>query len=107
MNIGKLQHRIEIQDNVFGEQDAHGNVEKIPTTLATVWADVMPLSGRELLLAQQVNATTTHAVRIRASDLVKPQQWILFKGRTLDINSIVNDRESDRVMLLSCTERVI
>lgn len=107
MKIGRMQHRIEIQDNVFGEQDAHGNREKVPTTLARVWADIMPLSGRELLLAQQVNATVTHSIRMRYREGVKPNQWIVFKGRTFDINSITNERESDRVMMLSCTERVV
>lgn len=107
MKIGRLQHRIEIQENVFGEQDEHGNRERIWTTIAKVWADVMPLSGRELLLAQQVNATTTHSIRIRFRDGLKPQQRVMFGERWFDINAIINTRESDRELLLSCTERVV
>jgi len=106
MKIGRLKHRIEIQENIFGEQDAHGNRERIWSTIATVWADVMPLSGRELLLAQQVNATTTHSIRIRFRPGLKPQQRVKFGERWFDVNSIINTRESDHESLLSCTERV-
>jgi len=106
MKIGKLQHRIEIQENIFGEPDEHGNPAESWTTLATVWADVMPLSGRELLLAQQVHATTTHQIRIRWRDNVKALQRVKFGTRAFDINAIINDREEDRMLLLTCTERV-
>lgn len=104
MRIGRLGHRIQIQENQYAASDAHGNPVPTWTTIATVWADVMPLSGRELLLAQQVNATTTHSVRIRYLSTVRPDQRIVHQGRYFDINGIANDRESDRMQLLQCTE---
>jgi SPP1 family predicted phage head-tail adaptor len=104
MKIGKLRHRIHVQEDLGTTYDADGNVIHNWTTIATVWADVMPLSGREALLAKQINATTTHNIRVRSMPELRQDMRIRFGDRYFDINAIIDDREVQRHQLLTCTE---
>lgn len=73
---------------------------------ATAWAKVKPLSGIELWKAQQINALVTHNVNIRFRSGVLPDMRVTFKGRVLNIVSVVNDEERNREMDLVCMEHV-
>jgi len=107
MKIGKLRHRIAIQQNQSTTEDSNGNPVAAWTLVARVWADVMPLSGREALLAQQVNATTTHKIKIRYLASVQQDMRVSYDGRYFDINAVLNDRETDRMQWLECTENQV
>jgi SPP1 family predicted phage head-tail adaptor len=58
-------------------------------TLATVWASVDGLSTRDILQAQQANLVATHRIRIRYRADVTHTQRILWRGRTMEIASVV------------------
>ncbi len=103
MNAGRLRHRIRIQTptaarNGYGEQIITW------TTLATVWAAVEPLRGRELYDAEQVQAEISHRVRIRPYPGVTPQMRVLFDSRVLMIETVINVEERGRDMQLMCRE---
>jgi len=64
MQAGQLRHRIAIQ-GCTDARDAHGGITRTWATTDTVWAAVEPLSGTELLEAQQVHARATVRIRMR------------------------------------------
>jgi SPP1 family predicted phage head-tail adaptor len=69
---GKLNKRI----NILSPSPSRNNYgENVPTypQIARVWAQIEPLSGRNLALAQAntITATATHRIRIRFNDKVK------------------------------------
>lgn len=88
MKAGVLRERITVQapkeiGNSIGEttlewQDA-----------GDVWASVDGLSSRELLQAMQANVVASHKIRIRFMPGVTPHHRILWRGRTLEIASVV------------------
>lgn len=55
----------------------------------TVWASVMGLSAREVLQSMQANAIITHKIRIRFYPTITFQHRLLWRGRTLEIASVV------------------
>ncbi|MGA9851845.1 MAG: phage head closure protein [Gammaproteobacteria bacterium] len=102
---GEMKRWITVQQTA-SSQNARG--EEIPTwtTFACVWAKIVPLSGREFLAAQQVEATLTHTITIRYLAGLDPTMRIVYNGRYFDINQVININEEDRQMSLLCTERV-
>ena len=104
MNIGALRHQLTIKA-INTTEDSYGEVTEDPTTTeCTVWGSIEPLSGRELLLAQQIQATVTHRVRIRYHSGLDPSMQIVFGTRTFDILSIINLEERNRELEIMCRE---
>lgn len=89
MQAGKLDRRITIQEPVVS-QDGYG--EPIATRwsdVATVRAQVIPVSGREYFDAAAVRAEKTTRFRIRWRRGVTETQRIVYDGRNYNIRSIV------------------
>lgn len=107
MQAGKLSHRIKLQQMTgAGGQDSTGQPQETWTDVAEVWAAVEPIRGREYFAAQQVNAETTHRVRIRYLVGVTPMMRILFGARVLRIEAVINVDERNRELQLMCVEVV-
>lgn len=105
VRTGRMRHRVSVQTAVES-QDDHGELIKTWTTVDTVWADVFPFSGQETLTSEQIVAGVTHRVTIRYNATVTPAARLLFGSRTLEINSVIDRRETQRVMDLMCKEVV-
>src|SRR5688572_14464944 len=91
LTAGELDRRVRIEV-ATDAVDPNGSGE--PTTtwahLATVWASVRPISGRELFAAQQVGAKVDTRFRIRYRTDVHPERSRLIDdlGRVYDIRSL-------------------
>jgi len=105
VNIGKLRHRVTIQNKVT-LLDGYGGVTSTWQDVATVWASVEPLNGRELYAAQQVKAELTHRIRIRYMSGIKPEMRIAFDNRTFEIEAIIDPEERHESLELLCSEVV-
>lgn len=105
MNIGKLRHRVTIQNKVT-LPDGYGGVTSTWQDVATVWASVEPLNGRELYAAQQVKTELSHRVRIRYMSGIKPEMRIAFDNRTFEIEAIIDPEERHESLELLCSEVV-
>jgi SPP1 family predicted phage head-tail adaptor len=67
MKVGRLRHRLQLQRRVDGDGD-DGEVVPAYKSIAEVLGSVEPLSGREYLAAQQIQADTSHRITIRWRD---------------------------------------
>jgi len=105
VKIGKLRHRITIQEKVT-VPDGYGGVTSTWKDVATVWSSVEPLKGRELYAAQQVKAELSHRVRIRYMSGIKPEMRIAFDNRTFEIEAIIDPEERHESLELLCSEVV-
>ncbi len=104
-SIGDMRRWITIEQQA-PTQNARG--EEVPTwtTFATAWAAIIPLSGRELLAAQQIQASVTHRIVLRYLSGLDPSMRIVYNGRYFDIQQVININEQSRQMELQCIERV-
>jgi SPP1 family predicted phage head-tail adaptor len=111
MNIGSLRNKIELQSYTTA-QDSVGQPIKSYTTYSTVWAHIRPMSGRELMNAQQPVGEITHQVTIRydanvsVDDRIRYYDYLKSAYRYFDINYVGDRDERNAVIVLMCKEKV-
>lgn len=103
--FGDMRRRIVILQR-SDAQSLSGAMIPSWTAFATVWAEIKPATGRELMMAQQVGATVSHAIRMRWLTGVLPSMRVQYGERYFDINAVLNIEEMNRQLQLLCTERV-
>lgn len=108
MAIGQMRARVTIQNRTV-VRDALGAARESWADVATVWAEVVPVSGQERLVssADVPLATATHRVMIRYRDDVTPLSRLVWAGRVLDVASAdppVGGKND--VLICFCEERV-
>jgi SPP1 family predicted phage head-tail adaptor len=105
MNIGKLRHRVKIYDK--GTITRNGTGEEIPAydaLVATVWAAVEPLTGREFIEATQVQADVTFRIRIRYRSDIRPEMRVVEGSHTYQIESVLDQGGERKETHLMCHE---
>ncbi|MBK4414170.1 phage head closure protein [Enterobacter hormaechei] len=107
MQAGKLRHRVTIQEPVMVQNPETGAVNKTWRDLATVWAEVSPLSAREFIAAQASQGEITTRITIRFRPGITRMNRILFRGEIYNIDGVLPDPKSGREYLtLPCSEGV-
>lgn len=83
--VGKLSKRITFKNVVQTADDAGGNTESL-TSVATVWAEVVPLNNSRLFENGILLQANTYRIRVR-KDAVTPtvKMQIDYNGKTLVI----------------------
>lgn len=76
------------------------------TELATVWASVQAISAQDMMQAEQNQMTTTHVVTIRYLPALNTKMRLGWRGKTLEIQSVL-DRENRSIHELICREVVL
>lgn len=105
MNVGKMRHRVEwIQ--VSTTADSFGQITRSETSQGTYWASVRPVSGDEKPQnkGQELRADRTHTVTMRYVGVPAAGDRLKFKGRSLEIISVMNTDELNDELILSCKE---
>lgn len=103
MRPGKLRHRIEIQEPTE-TRSASGQATVTWSTIATVWASVEPLRGREFFASKQIQAQVDTRIRIRYISGLTPKMRILWGTRVYLIDSIINPEERNIELQLMVRE---
>lgn len=86
IQAGKLRHRIEIQHKVVPRDPSTLEFgEPAWVTFAKPWADVTPLSARDLLAAQSAQSEATARMKIRYRPGVLPTMRIVYRGEVYSI----------------------
>lgn len=105
MRAGELRHRVTIQQKTT-TQDTYGAPVETWAALATVWANVEALSGREFFDSQQTVAQADHRITIRYRSDVKPAMRVIYGTRTFDIQAVLDKEGRKRALELLCKEVV-
>ncbi len=105
LNIGHMGQRISFY-RIGETEDEMGQTVNEPVLFATVWADVNAKSGLENMEAGKLIAETRYQIRIRYRDDLSQEMLILWKGRWLEIKSIINTYSRNKVIDLDCVEYV-
>lgn len=89
MNPGGLDQQIAIQQE-SRTADAYGGAVLAWTTLATVWAAVRPLAGRERAELAAVEAPASYRFTIRRRGDITDTMRIAWNGQTFNIRFIAD-----------------
>lgn len=103
MRAGLLRHRVVIQTATATKDSIGGDVETW-ATLAEVWGEVRPLSGREALEAQRITSTASHFITIRYRADVTALMRVVWRGRVFEISQVQNTDGRDTSLVLWCSE---
>ena len=87
MQIGRLDRRIVIEVNTPTRSPSGEKVDSW-ATLATVWAEVRPLRGKEFFDAAAVQSEIDTKFRIRFRSDLTTKMRINYDGNLYDIHSI-------------------
>jgi SPP1 family predicted phage head-tail adaptor len=103
MQAGKLRHRVTIQQ-ATETRNTLGEAIKTWSTVATVYASVEPIRGREFFAAEQVQSEISHRVRMRYRSGLAPRMRLLYGSRMLQIEAVIDVEERHRETQLMCRE---
>ena len=108
IGAGTLGRRIKIQ-RPSTVKDSLGAPSRSWINVATVWADIQPLSGRESVIANRISAEITHQITVRYQTVFdNPQQVaqmrVLYKSRIFNIHSALNEDERRTQLILLVSE---
>lgn len=106
MKIGKLRHRVTLQECI-ASRDSFGAEVLTWVDIATVWASVSPISGKEYFAAHQINAEVTTKITMRHRPDILPNMRAAFQNCLFDIVSVINPEEKNIALILMCKERVV
>lgn len=94
MNAGKLRHRVTIQNFTETQDPYSGEITKNWENLATVWAEVAPLSVREFIAASAEQGEITARITIRNMANITNQSRVLFRDKIYNIHGALPDNVS-------------
>lgn len=96
MRIGKLRHRVTIQQPGTTRDPDTG--ESVPgwVDVATVWASVEPLSAREFIAAGATQSSVSARIVMRHRDDVTAGMRISYRGKVYNIHAPLPDPKSGR-----------
>lgn len=102
--IGALRHRVvlEAPSRSAGEG---GGAEISWHPVATLWAEVVPLSGSEIFQADSIAATAAYEVCTRFRPEIAPEMRFVLGERILDIRSVRDIEGRRRWVSCLCEER--
>ena len=102
-----MRHRVSIQEMVDAASDDYNQVlPRVPTTRTTVWAEITPLTGKQLEWGKKIHDQVTHRIRIRYWEDLTTDHRFLFGTRVFEILSILTTEEIGREQLCLCVEAV-
>ena len=104
MDAGILRDRVTVQQATENRNSIGESILSY-STFAEVSASVQGVSAREFLLAGQQQVEVSHRVKMRYLTGLTPQMRLSWRGRTLEIISIL-EHENRSVHELICQESV-
>ena len=103
MRAGEIRKRIVIEQRSTA-QDTFGGQVTTWSVVATVWAGIRPMSGRELITAQAVQSEVTHQIIMRYQAGIAARMRVRHDGRLFNILAVLDQNERHRQLTLLCQE---
>ena len=103
-----LRHRVVLEAEAPAPDGGGGQGDPwaAATTIATLRASITPLSGRERLHAQQLEAGVTHRILLRYRPGVTARQRLRFGDRLFNIRAVIDVEERHRWLEILAEEGV-
>jgi SPP1 family predicted phage head-tail adaptor len=96
IRAGRLRHLVTFQVPLV-EIDSNGDTTESWEDAFSgqqISAEIVPLSGRELIAAQQVHSRVSTRITVRYRPGILPQMRVLHRGTIYNIDAIVPDPDS-------------
>lgn len=110
MAAGDLSHRVQFQ-RANTTKDNLGAPQRTWVDLATVWADIQSLTGRDLVVAQRISNEISHQITVRYQAIFSDPKIVstyrcLYRSRVFQIHAALNEGEQDVFVTLYASEGI-
>ena len=102
---GKMRNRVTYQTRVLGAPNELGEQKAIWSNVATVYAEVISMTGSELYRAKQIHAEATIQITVRYDSRYSPAGRFLIGAREIYPLS-VNGDQLNRFQTCLCKEQL-
>jgi SPP1 family predicted phage head-tail adaptor len=102
VKAGSLRSRVTIQRRDVGETDSFGTPIVSWENVATVWANIRYLNGKEYLTSGTEISAATMSVRIRYRSDITAAMRVLFGDCVLNIKAVLPDEAKREYVDLAC-----
>lgn len=99
----RFRHKVIIQQATETAGDT-GGVETTWSTWRNAWVMIEPLTGKEAIEGDRLEAVSTIRIRMRYCEGLTTKHRILFDTRVFEINSAINVLERNEEYELLCSE---
>ncbi len=100
MKIGGMRYKVELQRNV-SKKDDEGFTQNIWQTEHTVWADIVPISGREFLQSGTETAEVTFKIYIRWIENVDADMRVKCGENIYLLTAVLGNRRKGMLTLMA------
>jgi SPP1 family predicted phage head-tail adaptor len=100
INIGKLNRRVTIK-SLGTTQDALGEIVQTWSDLATVWASITDLTGKEFIAAGSTQNSVTTKIGIRYLSTVKSTMRVYYGTDIYNIEAVLGQDKKSLVLMCS------
>lgn len=101
--LGTLTDRVQLRRREMLAEDEGGH-SALYVPMATVWARVRSLTGRQGLSADGRAVAISHAVVLRFRRDIEPGDRIVYRGRNLDVVSAADLNGRQAYLSCACSE---
>lgn len=103
IQAGKLRDRVSVQSPTRSP-NTYGETPQAWSDLAERWANVEPVTGKEITVGDQQQSQVTHRVQIRYDARVTADCRLIWEGRVLNVTAVMDPDGRKREMTLLCVE---
>ena len=100
MKMGGMRYKVELQRNV-SKKDDEGFTQNIWQTEHTVWADIVPISGREFLQSGTETAEVTFKIYIRYLDGIDADMRVKCGENIYLLTAVLGNRRKCMLTLMA------
>lgn len=101
--MGRMKAKLVIS-TIDETRTSDGETRDTAIPLITAWAEIVPLSGRELYLARAQQQQITHVIRMHYDPDITAKMQATWQGRTFYFESVINVNEANRQLEIMAIE---
>lgn len=105
MRAGALNERITIQQQSTS-QNAIGEIAQTWSDVATVWAEIKDITGREYTIANAAQNEVQTRIRIRYRDGLLPAMRAMHGSIVYNVQAVLNPSGAKDDLVLMCSKGV-
>lgn len=102
IDAGELNKRVTIEYPIETRGGEYSDPQQSWEPLASVWAKVEPLTGREFFQNREQQGELTVRITIRALEAVTDKMRVVWNAKTYQIKSVIDPLEFNEEMQLMC-----
>ena len=98
INLSSRLNKIVVIEETTETPDTAGGFTESWSTKTAIWAEIRPISGREIMKAEQITDTVTHIITTRYIDGITPKMRIKYNSRYFNIRYVINVLEKSEML---------